>query len=92
MQSQAAQLQEQMQKMQGDLQTRERELFHSNMRAEVSEASKRVHSATEKVKARAEIEQQKQKGKTQRVAEDLATAQETVNSEQQQAPRPPGLG
>ena len=92
LQSQLASLQEQTKKLQGDLQTRERELFHSNMRAEVSEATKRVHTATEKVKARAEIEQQKQKGKTQRVAEDLANAKETVNSEQQQAPLPPGLG
>ena len=92
LQSQTAQLQEQLKGLQGDLQTRERELFHSNMRAEISEATKRVHTATEKVKAKAEIEQQKQKGKTQRVAEDLASAQEAVNSQQQQAPIPPGVG
>ena len=92
LQSQLSQTQEQLEQAQGDLQTRERELFHSNMRAEVSEATKRVHSATEKVKARAEIAQQKQKNKTQRVAEDLVNAKNTVNSDKQQAPIPPGLG
>ena len=92
LQSQLSQTQEQLEQAQGDLQTRERELFHSNMRAEVSEATKRVHSATEKVKARAEIEQQKQKNKTQRVAEDLVNAKNTVNSDKQQAPIPPGIG
>tara|TARA_R110002020_G_scaffold243432_2_gene456926 strand:- start:5333 stop:7354 length:2022 start_codon:yes stop_codon:yes gene_type:complete len=92
LQSQLSQAQEQLEQAQGDLQTRERELFHSNMRAEVSEATKKVHSATEKVKARAEIEQQKQKGKTQRVAEDLVNAKNTVNSDEQQAPLPPGVG
>ena len=90
LQQQNQQLAEQLKSIQGDLQTRERELFHSNMRAEVSEATKRVHSATEKVKSQAEIEKAKQRAGTQMVAEDSAPGQ-TVNSGQQ-APIPPGLG
>ena len=39
--------------LQGDMQTRERELFHSNMRAEIAEATKPVSKAVAEVKSTA---------------------------------------
>ena len=92
LQSQLNQAQETIKDLQGDLQTRERELFHSNMRAEISEATKPVIQAQANVKAQAKVESERQRNKTQQVAQDLASAEETVNS-QQTAPTPDiGLG
>ena len=88
-------LQEQVKKLSGDLQTRERELFHSNMRAEVSEATKSVSQAQSNVKATAKIEQERQRNKTQQTASDLANAAKSVNSEEEapaEGQRPFGLG
>ena len=89
------QLQKQLQAMTGDLQTRERELFHSKMRAEISEATKPVQQAVSNLRATAKNEERKQKQMTQDTAIDLADLRNTVNS-QPQAPIPPdeqmGLG
>tara|TARA_A100001201_G_scaffold47680_1_gene47846 strand:- start:986 stop:3016 length:2031 start_codon:yes stop_codon:yes gene_type:complete len=88
-------LQKQLQAMTGDLQTRERELFHSKMRAEISEATKPVQQAVSNLRATAKNEERKQKQMTQDTAIDLADLRNTVNS-QPQAPIPPdeqmGLG
>ena len=93
--AQNQQLQKQLQAMTGDLQTRERELFHSKMRAEISEATKPVQQAVSNLRATAKNEERKQKQMTQDTAMDLADLRNTVNS-QPQAPIPPdeqmGLG
>ena len=93
--AQNQQLQKQLQAMTGDLQTRERELFHSKMRAEISEATKPVQQAVSNLRATAKNEERKQKQMTQDTAIDLADIRNTVNS-QPQAPIPPdeqmGLG
>ena len=80
-------LEEQVKKLSGDLQTRERELFHTKMRAEVSEATKSVSQAVSNIKATGKVEQERQRNKTQQVASDLANAANSVNSEKQ-APEP----
>jgi len=85
-------LEEELKAKDGDLQTRERELFHTKMRAEVSEATKPVIQAQANVKAQAKVESERQRNKTKQVAEDLASAEEAVNSEQT-APTPDiGIG
>ena len=80
-------LEEQVKKLSGDLQTRERELFHTKMRAEVSEATKSVSQAVSNIKATGKVEQERQRNKTQQVASDLTNAANSVNSEKQ-APEP----
>jgi hypothetical protein len=93
--AQNQQLQNQLKAMTGDLQTRERELFHTKMRAEISEATKPVQQAVSNLRATAKNEERKQKQMTQDTAIDLADLRNTVNS-QPQAPIPPdeqmGLG
>ena len=64
--------------MTGDLQTRERELFHSKMRAEISEATKPVQQAVSNLRATAKNEERKQKQMTQDTAIDLADLRNTV--------------
>ena len=59
--AQNQQLSKQLQSMTGDLQTRERELFHTKMRAEVSEATKPVQQAVSNLRATAKNEERKQK-------------------------------
>tara|TARA_R110002012_G_scaffold309572_1_gene516619 strand:+ start:4729 stop:6759 length:2031 start_codon:yes stop_codon:yes gene_type:complete len=85
--AQNQQLQKQLQAMSGDLQTRERELFHTKMRAEISEATKPVQQAVSNLRATAKNEERKQKQMTQDTAIDLAGLTNTVNS-QPQAPAP----
>ena len=85
--AQNQQLQKQLQAMTGDLQTRERELFHTKMRAEISEATKPVQQAVSNLRATAKNEERKQKQMTQDTAMDLAGLTNTVNS-QPQAPTP----
>ena len=85
--AQNQQLQKQLQAMTGDLQTRERELFHTKMRAEISEATKPVQQAVSNLRATAKNEERKQKQMTQDTAMDLAGLTNTVNS-QPQAPAP----
>ena len=85
--AQNQQLQKQLQAMTGDLQTRERELFHTKMRAEISEATKPVQQAVSNLRATAKNEERKQKQMTQDTAIDLAELTNTVNS-QPQAPTP----
>jgi|TARA_R110000744_G_scaffold366785_2_gene476020 hypothetical protein len=75
------QLSKQLQSMTGDLQTRERELFHTKMRAEVSEATKPVQQAVSNLRATAKNEERKQKDMTDKTAIDLADLRNAVNSE-----------
>jgi len=75
------QAQEELKKMQGDLQTREREVFHANMRAEISEATKPVSEAVSNIKSSAKLEQARQRDKTRTVGEDLFNATKAINSE-----------
>ena len=78
------QLKQQLQNLTGDLQTRERELFHTKMRAEVAEATKPVQKAVSNLQATAQVEQEKQKELTRQTADDLrifAQSQQSINSE-----------
>tara|TARA_R110002012_G_scaffold321907_2_gene552179 strand:- start:2345 stop:4375 length:2031 start_codon:yes stop_codon:yes gene_type:complete len=79
--AQNQQLSQQIQALSGDLQTRDRELFHSKMRAEVSEATKPVQQAVSNLRATAKNEERKQKEMTDQTAIDLADIRSTVNSE-----------
>ena len=74
------QAQEQNKKLSGDLQTRERELFHSNMRAEISEATKPVAKAQADLKATQKLESEKQRLETKKVQNSLANLEQSVNS------------
>ena len=85
--AQNQQLSQQIQALSGDLQTRDRELFHSKMRAEVSEATKPVQQAVSNLRATAKNEERKQKEMTDQTAIDLADIRSTVNSEDT-APNP----
>jgi len=80
LQSMVEQLQEELKQTQGDLQSREREVFHANMRAEISEATKPVAQAQANLKATASLEESRQRDNTQRTAEDLASLEDSVNS------------
>lgn len=62
---------EKIKKLEGDLQTRERELFHSNMRAEVSEATKPVAKAQAELKAQAKLQGSRTEDKKKQTALDL---------------------
>ena len=99
LQAQVQQLGEENKKLQGDLQTRERELFHSNMRAEVSEATKPVAKAQAKLQSQMQLEGDRVKDKTANVAMDLKRTQDTLSdtnadavNSTQQAPTPNGVG
>ena len=81
LQAQLQQAQEELKRMQGDLQTREREVFHANMRAEISEATKPVSEAVSNIKSSAKLEQARQRDKTRMVSEDLSSLKQAVNSE-----------
>ena len=76
-------LEEQVKKLSGDMQTRERELFHANMRAEISEATKPVAQAVSNIKANAKIENEKQRAKTVQTGQDLAEMMKSTNSNNQ---------
>lgn len=80
--SQLQGLAEQNKKLQGDLQTRERELFHSNMRAEVSEATKPVAKAQAELQAKSKLEKERRALETKKVADSLQNNASTVNSTQ----------
>ena len=81
LQAQLQQAQEELKRMQGDLQTREREIFHANMRAEISEATKPVSEAVTKVKSSAKLEEARQRDKTRMVGEELSIVKQAINSE-----------
>mgnify|MGYP003112515857 FL=1 len=83
LQSQLQGLAEQNKKLQGDLQTRERELFHSNMRAEVSEATKPVAKAQAELQAKSKLEKERRALETKKVADSLQNNVSTVNSTQE---------
>ena len=76
------QLKQQLENLSGDLQTRERELFHTRMRAEVAEATKPVQKAVSNLQATAKAEQDKQKELTRQTADDLSfMSKQSINSE-----------
>jgi len=79
--SQVEQLTEQLKSMQGDIQTRERELFHANMRAELANATKPVAQAVSNVKATSKLEQERQRDKTRKLADDVGSAISAINSD-----------
>jgi len=81
LQTQLAQAQEELKRMRGDLQTREREVFHANMRAEISEATKPVSEAVSKIKSNAKLEEARQRDKTRMVGEQLSSLSNSINSE-----------
>tara|TARA_R100000329_G_C7618255_1_gene219693 strand:+ start:2454 stop:4460 length:2007 start_codon:yes stop_codon:yes gene_type:complete len=81
LQAQLQQAQEQLKRMSGDLQTREREVFHANMRAEISEATKPVSEAVSNIKSNAKLEKARQRDKTRSVGEQLSMVQEAINSQ-----------
>jgi len=81
-----------LEKMKGDLQTREREVFHANMRAEISEATKPVAQAVSNIKANAKLQTERQKDKTAEVGRDLDVAVNAVNSEQETNQQAPAKG
>ena len=81
LQAQVQQAKEELKKMQGDLQTREREVFHANMRAEISEATKPVSEAVSNIKSNSKLEQARQRDKTRMVGEELSIAKQAINSE-----------
>jgi hypothetical protein len=72
------------------MQTRERELFHSNMRAEISEATKPVAKAQAKLQSQMALEGSRTKDKTAQAAMDLKSVVDTANAttvnSNQQAP------
>ena len=99
LQAQVQQLGEENKQLQGDLQTRARELFHSNMRAEVSEATKPVAKAQAKLQSQMQLEGDRVKDKTANVAMDVKRTQDTLSdtnadavNSTQQAPTPNGVG
>jgi hypothetical protein len=85
--AQLAQAQEELKRMQGDLQTREREIFHANMRAEISEATKPVSEAVSKIKSSAKLEESRQRDKTRMVAEELSLVKDEAINSNPQAPQ-----
>lgn len=78
--SQVQMLTEENEKLKGDLQTREREVFHSKIQAKLAEATKPVAEAVSNLKANAKLEQARQRDRTKQTAEDLNQALSTVNS------------
>ena len=86
MQGAISQLQEELQKTKGDLQSREREVFHANMRAEVSEATKPVAKAQSNLQAKAKLEESRVSDKTRQAGEDLSNLVNSVNSNEQGNP------
>lgn len=65
------QLQDRVKQLEGDLDTRERELFHSNMRAEISEATKTVSKAAAEIKASAKLQEARMKDMVTNASNDL---------------------
>jgi hypothetical protein len=83
LQAQLQQLSEENEKLKGDMQTRERELFHSKMRAEVSEATKPVAKAQAKLQSQMQLEGTRAKDNTANAAMDLKKVVETANTNAQ---------
>jgi phage shock protein A len=75
------QMEEQLKKLQGDMQTREREIFHANMRAEIAEATKPVQQALSNVKANAKLEEARQRDASKKVKEGASSVLNEINSE-----------
>ena len=75
------QMKAQLKQMQGDMQTREREIFHANMRAEIAEATKPVQQALSNVKANAKLEEARQRDASKKVKEGASSVLNAINSE-----------
>ena len=74
------QMENQMKQLQGDMQTREREIFHANMRAEIAEATKPVQQALSNVKANAKLEEARQRDASKKVKEGASSVLNAINS------------
>ena len=85
--AQVEQMQEELKGMRGDMQTRERELFHANMRAELSEATKPVSEAVSKIKSGAKLEEARQRDKTRMVGEELSLLKNEAINSKSEAPQ-----
>ena len=81
LQQQVQQLSEQLKGMQGDLQTREREVFHQKMRAEVAEATKPIHNAVANVKAKTKIEEARQKDASSKAEQQVNSLEQAAKSQ-----------
>ena len=80
LQQQLMAMEEQLKSVRGDMQTRERELFHANMRAEIAEATKPVAKAVSNIQTNAKLEQARQADASKKVKEDAAAVLQTINS------------
>jgi hypothetical protein len=78
---QVQQLTEQIKGMEGDLQTREREVFHQKMRAEVAEATKPIHNAVANVKAKTKIEEARQKDASSKAEQQVNSLEQAAKSQ-----------
>ena len=76
------QQEEQLKQLQGDMQTREREIFHANMRAEIAEATKSTSQAVSNIKANAKLEEARQRDASKKVKEGASSVLNAINSEQ----------
>ena len=70
-----------IQQLRGDMQTREREIFHANMRAEIAEATKPVQQALSNVKANAKLEEARQRDVSKKAKEDTSSVLNAINSQ-----------
>ena len=80
LQAQVQQLSEENEQLKGDMQTRERELFHSKMRAEVSEATKPVAKAQAKLQSQMQLEGTRSKDNTANAKMDLKRVLDSTNN------------
>lgn len=71
---------EQLKQLQGDMQTREREIFHANMRAEIAEATKSTSQAVSNIKANAKLEEARQRDASKKVKEGSSSVLNAINS------------
>jgi len=78
---QVQQLTEQVKGLSGDLQTREREVFHQKMRAEVAEATKPIHNAVANVKANTKIEEARQKDASSKAEQQVNSLEQAAKSQ-----------
>jgi len=70
----------QLKQLQGDMQTREREIFHANMRAEIAEATKSTSQAVSNIKANAKLEEARQRDASKKVNEGASSVLNAINS------------
>jgi len=75
LQQQVQGLGEELKKAKGDLQTREREIYHANMRAEIAEATKSVSQSVSNIKANEKLETARRRDTTRQFAQQVNSIQ-----------------